>query len=437
MKRTITHLMALLVLVSMLAITLTACGTPTVNLNDYVEITVDGYEGYGSVHASLNYSQLIEDHADRLTDKLDSQFFGSQTPNLAANMIFATYEPFALAYESPDDLKNGDTVSFTWNTSASAIEKLSTVLDVEFRYESFDYTVKGLDALKEVDPFENVPLDTWGISGEGSLSDYLKAKVQVSDEDTLSLDLSYDYSKSGTYSNGDVLHVTLKDPDPERYAKQYGVIWSRTEVDILLNGFSYYPQDDPQEVFQFLTEGNEAYENALKAATELVQVEGEERQVEFAGALFYYQNEGNNMDLSGNDYNQLVLIYHVTNGKVPGGWYTYLAPSDNAVICYQDPEDGTQGKELMREVSKQCFSFGDSHHSYAYQLYSSWDSYNHPITFTYDGVRYVGHQTIEDCVAAYEANALPIEFFLSSDIFERNYDHLIVSDSLKDLVTER
>ena len=59
----------LLVLCAIMCMLLTGCGSSSVNLNDYVVITDEGYDGYGTISVKLDYEKLIEDHEDKLTDK--------------------------------------------------------------------------------------------------------------------------------------------------------------------------------------------------------------------------------------------------------------------------------------------------------------------------------------------------------------------------------
>ena len=136
---------------------LTGCGSSSVNLNDYVVITDEGYDGYGTISVKLDYEKLIEDHEDKLTDKnIDSSIFGVKTPKLAAAFVFEAQKPYELSYEESDTLKNGDKIEFTWETNENAIETLKGILEVNIKYSKFTYTVKDLEALTEFDPFENI-----------------------------------------------------------------------------------------------------------------------------------------------------------------------------------------------------------------------------------------------------------------------------------------
>lgn len=237
------------VLIIMLSVMLTGCGAPTVNLNDYVTVTVNGYDGYGSVSVSLDYEKIIADHSDRLADNLDNQIFGDKTPVLAAELAFSYYEPYSIAYEHSNTYKNGDVIEVYWNTNESAIEMLTQVLDIKCTYDNFSYTVEGLRPVKTVNPFENIEMNSWGTSGQAGFSSDGHAYIDV-DEDApegygfqyvevdgnkiAKLRIKVDYSKNGSLSNGDTVHVRLYDVDPARFAQYCGIEVTCTEADIVV-----------------------------------------------------------------------------------------------------------------------------------------------------------------------------------------------------------
>ena len=424
MKKMIKLMTAIALLVSLVCVLMTGCslGKPTVNLNDYIKVTGDGFDGYGTIHASVDYEQIVEDYADRLTDKLDTQYFGDKTPKLAALFVFEAYDPYALAYEAPEDAKNGDKVAFSWNTNENSIETLAKVLDVNFKYESFEYEIKELKPLTEVDPFEKVDIPRGGISGGTGmnkayvLTDYMNTCFTAG-EQTIYLDLIGEAEEGKEWKNGDTLHIAI-DPeslDAEKLARQHGVVLSKTEMDYVFDDFAYYEHDNAkvQDIFNLL--GEDSKENAMKSITEWVESKDEERTIELAGMLYFYNDEGHVFD-GWNAHNQLVLIYHIDNGKVPGGWYTYLSPNNDMVIGYQENDDGTKTKASLIDTLK---PLTDSYFYYSKETGMVWRP-AHPVSFEHDGVTYIGHQTIEECVAAYVANQLA----------DKEYDHLTISSNL-------
>ena len=184
--------------------------------------------------------------------------------------------------------------------------------------------------------------------------------------------------------------------------------------------FIYFAHEDPTEVFKYL--GGEGLDNALASITEWVHVDGEDRKIELVGAVYYYNNEGHSFKSGYNKNNQLLLIYHIDNGIVPGGWYTYLAPNNDVVVGYEEKEDGSRVKSTIMDVDK---VLADNYMYYQKELYISFSKYEHPITFEHDGVKYVGHKTIEDCIKAYEMNELKDN---------RKYDNVVADEALAEYV---
>ena len=387
------------------------CGKPTVNLNDYVKITCEGYDGYGSVSARIDYQQIIEDYADNLADNLDTSVFGDQTPSIAAAFVFESYKPFAIAYESPENAKNGDKVEFTWNTSESGIEQLAKVLDVEFKYENFTYEFEDLEPLKEVDPFEVLDLDYYGTSGQAKASNYGEVVIKTEDGQ-LRYDLEIEEDK--LVSNGDTLKVSI-DVDEymeEDLAKNYGIILTRKEAEIIVEGAKYYPTENPQEVFEYLTSESVSLQNATKAVEDFYSEYTGEIKVEYVGALFCYADEMEYPAVASTaDNNRLVLIFHIENGIEPGGWYNYFAPTNNVLIGYEKNEDLTLTKALKLDTGDD-FSDGQTYYENCY--YYRYNDYGY---FEYDGNIYEGCQTIEEIVKIYKEKELVGENVFGKKIY--------------------
>ncbi len=192
---------------------LTGCflSKPTVNLNDYIEVTAQGYDGYGSIRARVDFDQIVEDYADHLAKKINSEAFGDKTAEMAALYVFEELDPYKLSYEKEEGTKNGDTVKFVWETNESGIKQLEQILRVKFTYEDFVYEVKEMPALREVDPFEYLTLEYSGISGKAVISKcQIEIPIIVNDnESTVRVEAEVD--KKEKLSNGDTVKLTIAD----------------------------------------------------------------------------------------------------------------------------------------------------------------------------------------------------------------------------------
>lgn len=417
------------------------CGVPEVSLNDYVTITEYGYDGYGSMEVSIDMTQLVSDYSDKLAKNLDTQYFGNQTPALAAEFAFYTYQPYALVYEEQQDLSNGDTVVFTWNTNEEAIETLRSVLDVKLTCKDFTYTVQSLTGLTEVDPFANVQIDQRGVSGcicngyePYVITGYIDAWVELKDGNTQHFNvLAEDYGEK-VWKNGDTLHVKLEDGyDAEQLARNYGITLTRTETDITLNNFAYFPSDTPAEIFELLSQ--ESMDAAQEAMENIYFNYAGDIKVTYMGALLYYADEHSDTEWEHNLNNQIVFIYHIDNGIYPGGWYNYLAPDCDAYVGYADNEDGTNTKMTIGKGAVPLFTNAVYRHAIvqSFVLPGEVEVAQH---FVYNDLYYAGFQTLEDCIKSMEYLVITHEEDVYGNVLEKNYNHLIATDELKQYVKE-
>ena len=426
----------LLVLCTLMCMLLTGCGSSSVNLNDYVVITDEGYDGYGTISVKLDYEKLIEDHEDKLTDKnIDSSIFGVKTPKLAAAFVFEAQKPYELSYEEPDTLKNGDKIEFTWETNENAIETLKGILEVNIKYSKFTYTVKDLEALTKVDPFANMEYSTSGFSGSGCVLDHAKAVLDNGN----TWDLKVDKEKNGKLSNGDTIKFTIKDSyEDDYYASQYGLVLSRKSADITINDLKYYPIENPKEIFEHISKedmvnvstalkGHYDYYGSLFSNCNIGKVE-----VEYVGAIYFYNDNIDPNELSYTPDSDLAFVYHVTNGIEPDGWYTYVSTGDSSYIKYIKEEDGTLSKRTtIGSKYTERKEFSDAHADYFNESVEFLTFSKVRTDFTYNGKRYAGHQTLKECIEAFEFHSLT-QKGKDSD----RYNHLVATEGLKDYIEE-
>ncbi len=431
----------LLVLCTLMCMLLTGCGNSSVNLNDYVVITDEGYDGYGKLSVKLDYEKLIEDHEDKLTDKnIDSSIFGVKTPKLAAAFVFEAQKPYELSYEDSDTLKNGDKVEFTWETNANAIETLKGILEVNIKYDKFTHTVKDLEALTEFDPFENIDYNCGGFSGNGTIN---KATATYTPESGFKLEwsLDFDKSKNGTWSNGDTISLSINNEQAkETAAREHGLKLTRTTADLKLEALRYFPTENPQEIFEYFSE--EDKQNVIEAVKDKYKKYAGEIKVEYVGAMYYYTDPIDFTKTSYEANNRFVLVFHVTNGIEPDGWYTYMSPSMPSVeSVYIDIDKDEDGKITRKTVwggkSMVQTKFPTTEGSYISERKHT-QTKNGPATyFTYNNLYYEGCQTIKDCIETFTYyNVTNVTKLFSGQKVEMPYNHVVATDNLKQYIKE-
>lgn len=405
------------------SLSLVGCGTPTVDLNEYVSVNTNGYSGYGKFSVSVDYNRIVEDFRSELNPKAGNEIFGADSPALAAELAFDMYEPFELEYEVPENLTNGDKIAVKWDVNENAVKRVQEVLDVKFRHSDFSHTVEDLQELRQVDPFEYVQMQYWGISGNAEVNTNVDAKIPH-DNGTLTIDLDIPYTKG--LSNGDTVHAVLDDRyDAEYYARNFGMVLTRKEADMVVEGAAYYPLSDYNEILEYLTE--EDLKNAETAVLEHFQDYKGNISAEYVGAVLYYSNEIDVMNCSQNKNNQLVLIWHMDNGICPGGWYTYMGVWGDVYIRYLDQNDTSAGKETVQGGSP----FGDNSWNYRRENITYYGSPDYPTHFEYDGLYYAGHRTVAECLEAVEANMIYGGHNCNKYAVEDGYEVKLVTDSLK------
>lgn len=211
---------------------------PTINLNKYIESSVElsGYEGAGTVTASLDYDSIVYDYADKIklnkksASMLDDD--GGFTKDELLEM--ALYDYVDGSFDKSTDLSNGDKVTYKWNISKSAAKNFEKSFKCKLKYKDFTYKISGLEEIPSVDPFDK---DDFEISFTGTAPD---GSASVSNS-TYSL-IDYTVEPSSGLSNGDKVTVTASlydDSDPD-------FVLSQTEKTFEVSGLDAYVTDISQ-----------------------------------------------------------------------------------------------------------------------------------------------------------------------------------------------
>lgn len=396
------------------------CGKPTVNLNDYVVVKQEGYEGFGVVSFSLNYSKLIEDNKEYLTDEnLDSSIFGDKTASLAAELIFSMNKPFALVYESPENAKTGDVVEVKWNTSEDAIEKLSQVLEVEFTYKDFSHTFAALKPVKEIDPFENVKMKYFGMNGEATASEYEDVVIKTENGE-----ISYRVkveNNSYQLSNGDKIKISI-DIDEEKQkslAQNHGLKLSRTSTELIVEGLAYYPGETPKEVIECVSE--KEIDTVKSFILEEYSQYAGDLKAEYVGMLYYHNTT--EPEVSYASGNRLVFIFHMENGIKEGGWYNYCMSTGNVMIAYTEDENGN----LVKCVK--------SYNGNEFPGVACPSEYDDDFIFEYKNLYYAGAPTLEDLITKINNCSSIVKKNHWTGVIEKRYfEHLYATEELEQYI---
>lgn len=175
------------------AVVFSSCGRAQINASDYVTIKFDGYDNYGTASARFDYVQMMQDNKEAF--KLDK---GGEMAELNAEVQLE--ENIDGKLDKTTELKNGDTVTYSWNNRD--IESLEKNFKVKFTFEDKTATVSGLDKAEDFDPFEDISLDFTGYDGSGIIQ---QASFNV---DGVAIEVNV--TKNGKFSNGDTVKAKVK-----------------------------------------------------------------------------------------------------------------------------------------------------------------------------------------------------------------------------------
>lgn len=253
----IAAIIAVIVLIS------TADHTETIDLNKYVSITTDGYDGYGTAQYELDTDALCSEFISKYKLKERDSELGKTIMDISNGLgltDIACAEAFMLQIGAPelsqtDNLSNGDTITVSWKTlESNNSEYIKNLLKDNFCIKiegtHFSYKVEDLKPVQKIDPFSDVDLKFVGVEGFG----YIKLDYSADN------DLQYVIeSESQTYSNGDEIGIKVLPPekynDWESYTIDQGISIENDTTKVKVSGLKPVEHIDPFEGIEFSFEG--------------------------------------------------------------------------------------------------------------------------------------------------------------------------------------
>lgn len=200
----------------------------TIDLNNFVTISTEGYEGYGEAKYEINSDALYKEFVDKYKlNKSDSDLQNtvvSITDGLGLTDM-ACAEAFLMQLGSyslskKEDLSNGDKIVFSWDTlnsnNGEAIkQRLRDWFSINVEYSDINYDVIGLKPTVKDDPFKEIEFSFNGVSGTNDCS-----LIPVS-----SNDYAFSLEEHGPYNNGDKITIKANPsiyPNMKEFTKKTG-----------------------------------------------------------------------------------------------------------------------------------------------------------------------------------------------------------------------
>ena len=308
-KDTGRHKLVLVVMVVVASIfCLAGCGGKTINLNDYLNYSFEGYDsGYGYINSEFDYYSFEQDIQEKYSSK-DAGDIESMMP-IMESKIQGTWDRY-------DGLANGETVTFKWD------------IDTEFWKETFgikaacsDVTteVSGLTELGEFDTFEGMAISVSGMAGDGKLSFRSENYPNI----------TFYASKTSQLAPGDEITISISEDVMATYAMTYGAIPTRTSMT-----YTVGPMDTMiTKVEQIPTDLDENIRRQLDDFVVSMYADDEYKSLTSYDVLGYYVLSPKSHELK----NQLYIVYRATiHGKKDGkeedvDSYKYLKFTDAIV----------------------------------------------------------------------------------------------------------
>lgn len=282
-----------------------------VNLNDYVQVVFEGYDGYGVAEVVFDEEKFEQDNP-KLKDKNESVVdyieFGSINWNI----------------DVTEGLSNGEKVTLTWECNEKSIKETTGYI---LAHENMVVTVDGLDEVETFDAFEGLEVRFEGVNRRGT------AAVVTSNVNEKSKRLPFVLDKNRNLSNGDVVTVKidLLLDDVESCIEICGAVPVALEKQYTVEGLGTYVAEMSQIPEETMMQMDAQAREIMQQHVDEMWGENEEfKGMEHLGNYLLVQKEDGL-----NDKNKLFLVYKntVANDDYPEGLdFYYYALYKNIIV---------------------------------------------------------------------------------------------------------
>lgn len=224
-KKALAGICAAVILIVIICIVVNA--KPTINLNDYLIIETEGYDGYGTATARIDWDAVVEKYGEKVSFTSNIKSTHDSLNNLLSPVTGLQYY-VNVKLDSSDGLSNGDKITYTWQVD----EEYTDYVNCKMKCEDGTYDVSGLTEMGSFDAFVELEVTFFGIAPDGTVDiNYYGTKLS-----------SYDFTcdKYSGLSNGDKVKVSIVNSNPEYYAEYCGMIPETFEKEYTVEGLSSY-----------------------------------------------------------------------------------------------------------------------------------------------------------------------------------------------------
>ncbi len=202
----------------------------TINLNKYVTVEFEGYDGYGTAYISIDWEAIEDKYGDKvkLTSKAKKELksWGMSADDYPA--VEALNDSISVYLDKTTGLSNGDKVKYKWSID----DELFDYVKCDIKYSNESVTVEDLDEIGTFDAFANLEVTYTGTAPNGSIS------MSYTGDEMSSYDFVAD--KTSELNNGDEVTISISDDVAEYLASSIGKVPAESEKTYTVEGLPEY-----------------------------------------------------------------------------------------------------------------------------------------------------------------------------------------------------
>ncbi|MCH5271143.1 MAG: zinc ribbon domain-containing protein [Lachnospiraceae bacterium] len=275
---------------------------PTIKLDDYLTIEANGYDGYGTATAIIDWAGIEEKYGD----KLDFTSQGEKTFSWLDPMSVLQLS-ISVTLDDTKGLSNGDVITYTWHVD----EELYKYVKCNTKYSDDSYTVDGLEEVGTFDAFADLEVNFNGISPFATATyKYYGSQLTIYD---------FTFDKMSDLKNGDTITVSIADRGADYYIENYGMIPTSFEKEYVVSGLDEYVDSYEKLSDDFIAGLKSETEDTIYAYTAgSYNATSSMTDLTYAGYIFTSRKEGG----YSSNYNMLYIIYSGTVSSSNGSFST-------------------------------------------------------------------------------------------------------------------
>lgn len=267
----------------------------TIDLNKYVTVETEGYDGYGKAKITVDWEAIEEKYGDKVsyTDEGKKKFKSTYKSNKAIERVA---DAVSIKVDKKSGLSNGDKVEYKWNVNS----ELEKYYDVKLKYKDDSVTIEGLEEIATFDVFADVEVTFSGMSPSGS------ADVRYVGSDGLA-GYYFTVDKYNDLKNGDTITVSVNEDYMEDYIRSYGKKPSEKSKTYTVSGLPEYIDSFDKLSADFVSEIKKETEDTIASyVAKNYSEKASLSNLEYSGYIFETVNKS---DYRSSSSNGVYIIY--------------------------------------------------------------------------------------------------------------------------------